>query len=481
MSIDMYLGQARGQAESVKNACNQLTQGYSSLLQSNRAFISSSELSGKSYDSAKKFFSVVIQPLVQGGEVLSDMTAAACQKFVDQYESEVDRIDLKSDELERRIQQLNTAIHNLEQINNNLPPLPSAVDPIKLANRRIIESLVTTKHDLERKLEKLLAFHASSKSIFSEVTSFHATLLHGLQQAAISWNSSTGTFDIPKGKDLEWANTVSKKYLDNEMKKVINKVPHITSKDWETIAQFAKENPDEEIPKNLQDYLIENKDDIISDLRNDAISTFVEQLGLGISRFGGLVTVFEGIKGPAVANSFVIVNPNGAGSTILKYGKNITTAGRVLGVGFIAAGFGIGMYDDLKNNDKTVGQAVSHNAASTGVGVGAGVLGALGVGLLVSNPGGWAILGGMAVGSVSSILFDLAYQNNFLGLQDGLDWAGNKIDDGVDWAGNKIDDGLDWAGSKVDEGVDYAKQKLDDVGEALSDVGVAINPMNWAW
>ena len=503
MSINMYLGQARQQANSVKNTCHQLTQSYSSLLQSNREFIRAGELSGKAYYSAKEFFSSVIQPLVQGGEVLSDMTATACQKFVDQYESEVDHIDLKSGELERRIQQINRSIQDLEQINNHLPFIPSGADPLKLANRRIIDSLEMTKRDLERKLEKLLVFHTSSPSIFSEVNAFHATLLQGLQQAATSWNASTGTFNIPKGKDLDWTNTVSSKYLDNEMKKVIAKIPEITSSDWETIAQFAKENPDKEIPQDLQDYLKENKDGIISDLKNDALSNFVEQLGLGITRFGGLVTVFEGISGPSAANSFVIVNQNGMGSKILHYGKNISTVGKALGYGFMAAGFGMGMYDDLKNNDKTVGQALSHNTASTGVGLGAGFLGSIGVGLLVSNPGGWAILGGMAVGSASAIVFDLAYQNNFLGLQDGLDWAGNKVDDGLDWAGNKVgegldwagdkvdtgldwagdkvDAGLDWAGDKVDEGVNYAKDKVDDVGEALSDIGDAINPMNWAW
>ncbi|WP_375180222.1 hypothetical protein [Enterococcus rotai] len=470
MSIDMYLGQARGQASSVKSACSQLAQGYTSLMQSNQQFMSAGELSSKGYDSAKEFFAAVIQPLVQGAEVGADMTAEACQKFVDQYTSEVDSIDLKSDDLERRIRQINTSILNMESINRGLPKLPPGTNPLEQANRRIIESLETTKRDLEQKLEKLMTFNGTSPAIFDGVNSFYSTLSQGLQQANSGFNPATGTFSVPKGKDLDWAGKVSKQYLENKMKKIMGKIPDITSSDWETILEFAKKNPDAEVPKELQVYLKENKDDIISDIRNDALSNFIEQLGMGISRFAGLINVLEGIMGPNASNSFIMVNPNGIGTQILKYGKNITTAGKALGYGFMAAGFGLGMYNDITNNGKTFGQALSHNVVSTGVGFTAGWVGAAGVGLLLTNPGGWAVLGGIAVGTVVSVGLDYIYQNNILGVQDKLDWVGNKIDDGLDWAGEKINDGFN-----------YAKEKLEDAGEALNDLGDAINPMNWAW
>ncbi|MFD2386240.1 MDR/zinc-dependent alcohol dehydrogenase-like family protein [Enterococcus rivorum] len=217
MSIDMYLGQARSQAASVKSVCNQLSQGYSSLLQSNQQFIGTGELSSKAYDSAKAFFSAVIQPLVQGAEVGAEMTAEACQKFVDQYTSEVDSIDLKSDQLERRIQQVNQSIQNIQHINNSLPSLPLGTNPLKQINQRIIESLETTKRDLEKKLEKLLAFNATSPAIFSEVNAFYGTLAQGLQQANTSFNPSTGTFTLPQ--NLSWRNTVNEKWKVYQDKK----------------------------------------------------------------------------------------------------------------------------------------------------------------------------------------------------------------------------------------------------------------------
>lgn len=218
MSIDMYLGQARSQASSVKNVCNELSKGYNSLLKSNQQFIGAVELSSKGYDSAKELFSAVIQPLVQGADVGAEMTAAACQKFVDQYVSEVDSVDLKSDELQSKIQQLNTAIRNIETIDRNLPSLPIGTDSLKQINRRIINSLETTKRDIEKKLEDLMAFNSSSPAIFSEVNAFYSSLSQGLVQVNNSFNPSTGTFTIPKGKALDWTKTVKELYRQKKSK-----------------------------------------------------------------------------------------------------------------------------------------------------------------------------------------------------------------------------------------------------------------------
>lgn len=74
-----------------------------------------------------------------------------------------------------------------------------------------------------------------------------------------------------------------------------------------------------------------------------------------------------------------------------------------------------------------------HNAVSTGVGIAT----TLAVGALVSNPAGWAILAGAAAGTVVTGLFNLAYDNNFLGLKDDLDYVGKKIDDGLDYVGKR--------------------------------------------
>ncbi|MBC6296073.1 hypothetical protein HCJ45_02960, partial [Listeria sp. FSL L7-1517] len=311
---------------------------------------------------------------------------------------------------------------------------------------------------------------ASSPSIFSEIASLKQAIDQGLAQTKKAWNFSTGTFVVPSATDLAWAKQINEMYTDKKMEAILDKIPELNQEDLASVLEFAKNHPDDEIPDPLINYLKENKDDIISDIKNDALSNFIEQLGVGITRFSGIINVLEGIKGPVGENSFVMINPNGVGTQMMKYGNNIATAGKAFGYGFAVAGFGLGMYDDMNNKGKTVGQAISHNTVSTGIGIGSGILGTVGVGLLVSNPGGWAVLGGMAVGTIVSVGFDYLYDNNILHIQDGLDWAGDKIDSGIDWASDKIDEGVSWT-----------KDRIKDTGQAISHIGESINPMNWAW
>jgi len=125
------------------------------------------------------------------------------------------------------------------------------------------------------------------------------------------------------------------------------------------------------------------------------------------------------------------------------------------GVGKIAgpvAGFGYGMYDDLANNDKTVGEAVAHNAAAGSAGLATG----LATVLVFGNPTGLATV---AIAAGGAYLFDLAYRNDFRRIQSKLDAVGSKIDDV-------------WEGTK-----DVASK----AGEAISNTVSAMNPKNWAW
>ncbi|MFD1414124.1 hypothetical protein [Oceanobacillus jeddahense] len=76
------------------------------------------------------------------------------------------------------------------------------------------------------------------------------------------------------------------------------------------------------------------------------------------------------------------------------------------------------MYDDTNNNGKTTGETVAHNMSSISTGVGTTAL----IGLFTSTPVGW---GAVALGVGATIAFEFAYETNFYGLQDGLDWLGN--------------------------------------------------------
>ncbi len=72
-----------------------------------------------------------------------------------------------------------------------------------------------------------------------------------------------------------------------------------------------------------------------------------------------------------------------------------------------------------------------------------------------------------ATGYIAYKIFESAYDANFLGVRDGLDWVGNRIDDGIKWTGEKINDGMKWV-----------VERIDDVGQAFSDTVSFINPFD---
>ena len=213
MSIDMYVGSSQAQASSVNTMCQKQIQGYQELQQAINQFVmSSGELQGKTYDSAKQYFSAVLQPLAKGGMLLSEAVAEACQKFPDDYQSQVDSADLKSSELEEQIQQYQQGIDTANAIIQALsanPEMGVLMKSVLRGVKNVKEGQEKAKKKLEKKLRKLKKFYASSPSIFSEIAPLEAAINTGAAQAGTCWNGSTGTFSAPKQEEMAWAANVN--------------------------------------------------------------------------------------------------------------------------------------------------------------------------------------------------------------------------------------------------------------------------------
>ncbi|WP_419893666.1 hypothetical protein [Oceanobacillus kimchii] len=125
---------------------------------------------------------------------------------------------------------------------------------------------------------------------------------------------------------------------------------------------------------------------------------------------------------------------NASGSLIEKAGK-VAEYGKTAGPAFGTIGFGYGMYTDTINNDKSVGEAYAHNMASIITGVGVTAIRTI----VFSNPVGWGAVALVAAGVGATMTFEFLYEHNIAGIQDGLDWAGQKFDEGweivTNWAG----------------------------------------------
>lgn len=285
-----------------------------------------------------------------------------------------------------------------------------------------------------------------------------------LPKRRIFWNFSTNQFNIPSGKELDWAKASHEKYLKVAMGKIEHKAEKETlnKADFAVIKAYAKEHPEDDIPKSIMKYINDNKDSIKRDIGLDITSTLLEQGGINASKFGVFINTAGGVKGPAGPNSFVEVKRT-SGNVFIENGSKFAKGGKYLGKGVAGVGFGIGMYDDLANDNKTFGEALSHN----GMTLAAGSVAAFGVAALVSNPVGWAVVGILTAGIIGSTVSDYLYQNNYFGIKDKVDWAGHKIDEGIDAVNKTAEKAVDSVGNAI--------------GDATKSISNHINPMKWSW
>lgn len=223
MSIDMYLSESERQAASASKACQEHLNSYRQLQKAINDFaLNSALLKGKAYDSAKNFFQSVLYPLVQGGILLTEAVEEAVRKFPEEYVAKVSSGDLKQDELEEKIQQLEQQIRYAEYLQEQLfsAKTPTETKNFQLAiYSNVLENYHMVKRKLVEKLEKLLAFNASSPAIFSEISALEAAVQKGLVQVQTAWNANTGTFMRPK--DLSWATFIQEKVAAERSKRTL--------------------------------------------------------------------------------------------------------------------------------------------------------------------------------------------------------------------------------------------------------------------
>ena len=217
MSIDMILGMAESQTQGIKNLITKQNEAYTELQKSLAEFIlQTDKLKGVTYDSAKKYCAVVIEPLVRGCILLNEEISRANENYISTYKSEVDTVSLKQQELERLIREAEGQIRRIEHLLNLL----YQEDPISYSQISMAEENKETyrklKNELEEKLRKLLAFNAKSPSFFSEVEVLKSSVDQGMAQAEKSWSPTSKTFNLPSRSDMGWIEAIEGKWLEKD-------------------------------------------------------------------------------------------------------------------------------------------------------------------------------------------------------------------------------------------------------------------------
>jgi len=217
MSIDMILGSARNQTNSIKSLTTKQIASYEEIERALTNFVTQTHnLKGVTYDSAKAYCSSVLTPVIRGSILLDQAIARSNEQYINTYTGEVHNDSLKQSELERLIEETKSQIaFNERLLNEHFEQ--DAVDLREVSNLQDkISSYRKIQHDLEEKLRKLLAFNAKSPSFFQEIEALKNAVDQGMAIAQRSWSPFSKTFSIPKREDMGWTDIIEGKWEEKD-------------------------------------------------------------------------------------------------------------------------------------------------------------------------------------------------------------------------------------------------------------------------
>ncbi|MBO0438884.1 T7SS effector LXG polymorphic toxin [Candidatus Enterococcus ikei] len=227
MGIDFYIGEVKEQSATAKQMVNEYMH-FCEMLEKSVTVFMSAPLSGKTYDSAKRYFSTVYPALASGFILAGEALVEAHRKFPEEFQSSVDTCDVIEEQVKAEIAQGKVLLQNIERT------MAKEKAPNKRTEQRYrgVESSIQKN---EEKLQKLYDFHASSPNIFADFETQLAHLDAGLAEVekGAVWQPDSGTFDLSR-MNVSWMKPIGKEWakrqkkLDaqgiKEMKKEIGKV-----------------------------------------------------------------------------------------------------------------------------------------------------------------------------------------------------------------------------------------------------------------
>ena len=217
MSIDMILGSARSQTDSIKSLTTKQITSYEEIERALTNFVTQTHnLKGVTYDSAKAYCSSVLTPVIRGSILLDQAIARSNEQYINTYTGEVHNDSLKQSDLERAIEETKSQIaFNERLLNEHFEQ--DTVDLREVSNLQDkISSYRKIQHDLEEKLRKLLAFNAKSPSFFQEITALQNAVDQGIALANKSWSPTSKSFSLPSREEMGWTDIIEGKWEEKD-------------------------------------------------------------------------------------------------------------------------------------------------------------------------------------------------------------------------------------------------------------------------
>ena len=499
MGIKVDIGSADSQGSTANTVLSSRANYYDAVITAFNKLISEEELKGKAYDSAKSYAENIMVPLVRGVILFSESLGGKASELPTLYHSQVGEESLDEETLQKQIEAENTTISTQEAILNSLSDLKNIDSTYKSNVQEIISNATSKRDELQKKLEKLQSFASSTSGQFSDSESLQSLVLQGFEQVTGDFGKFDGTFKI-EGQ-APWANNINNEWkkrseVIQNYQNVVDKVKNETEldeNDIKAIAEYGKRYPGKELPENVKDAVrkyVESKvnknvdlnglgefletirdtsleeiaKDTISKLssKNPKLSEYFKYFAT-TDKFGNInITYSADSKG--YTDALFKANAVNLLKQLTTSEINIPIPGTNSSVGISAISsvfIGMNFFNNLQNEN--AGRAFVHTAATTamtavGVDVATTALLATATGsgymagfatALASNPVGWAIIAGVAVGYA----VDLAYKNNFLGIRDIANDIGDNLDKSIKEIGSNIDSGVKEVGKSIDSGI----------------------------
>lgn len=216
MVLDFFVGEVNAQSAAAKQMAAEYIQ-FSGVLKDSVSHFMNAPLSGKTYDSAKKYFSAVYPTLASDFVLLCEYLIEAHSKFPKEFQSQVDTCDVIEDQLKAVIAQGQSTLQSMAQ------RLDKEKEPNQGLEQRYMHVQAAIQKN-EEKLQKLYDFNASSPGLFADFEAQLANFDAGLAKVekGMAWNASSGTFDVSR-MNMSWTKPIGRAW-DQRQKKIDEKV-----------------------------------------------------------------------------------------------------------------------------------------------------------------------------------------------------------------------------------------------------------------
>src|SRR5690625_1459592 len=442
-----------------------------------------SSFSGKTAREAKEYFNTLHQTVLKSYEHLFTELDESLKGHLNSFQSRVDSSNfaiIESDYLNELEEHVNEDYEHLTEQQESIRETIANVSEISSANHPSTwavtsghKSVVEIISNIETKLESFTSLNEQEVSEVGELIHHIETTIQEAgampgdgRFAEYTKNSISISLLALKGQnherhmavvnEAEKAKDAAIKDMDDSSQEILIKALKDLEKGEIDEAEYYnyltelnkltnEEDLEEEVSESFFQYVTDNFGGVTDDVESNFIAAYLKQSiqdtrNNKLSR-AELVKAMSAHKASSTYNYL-----KKSGDRLLNVGRAVSTT--LFGVTIVA-----GTYWDYNLTDKTLGEAFAKNATGGGVGLlmtvgsSATIMGLT----AASNPVGWAVVGGIAVGTAGTCTFNFAYDNNYGGIQDGVDWAGQQIDKGMDWTNEQ----LDKAGEAISNGLEF--------------------------